>query len=430
MTRLSPRHPRYRSLMVRARLAEAMREGLVVPEGLIAQGRAEAFDYLIGERTSPSARAAIRRAAQWVRAAQRPVLSVNGNVAALAADQVAALVRAYPRLAVEVNLFHRTDARVRMVARALRAAGVPLSSACAPGRASRTCHRTAPSSTPGHRERRPVHHTARGRRPRRGAAPHRNARDRDRPQPALAHRPGGGPDDSRRTHPGPPAAHLAPATRRTGPTEGIRPRRQPRASRGRAQDDGASAARPGAASAPAREGASRRATSLEEPLVRRVEGTDGAAVHVDLPEHRGAPEDRDDDLRARFQKALEVLRVVADVLDDHALSEARGPPADPPADRDRGVLGRVLPVPAVELERPRLEPIDADPAEMGELMPEEPAHLGARRRSLQSGKDGIDLQQRRGDLPRGEGQCTPPNADRGSAEGENLRPAGRFRRDL
>ncbi|MGA7862171.1 MAG: hypothetical protein WCB19_10015, partial [Thermoplasmata archaeon] len=69
MTRLSPSHPRYRSLLARARLAEELRSGLVVPEGLIAQGRAEAFDYFLGERTTPSARRAIRRAAEWLVAA-------------------------------------------------------------------------------------------------------------------------------------------------------------------------------------------------------------------------------------------------------------------------------------------------------------------------------------------------------------------------
>lgn len=123
--RLSPRHPRYRSLVVRATLAEAMRTGLVVPEGLIAHGRGEAFDYFLGERTTASARRAERAAARWLWAASRPVLSVNGNVAALAANEVARLVRTFPRLAVEVNLFHRTPTRARQVARALRRAGVP-----------------------------------------------------------------------------------------------------------------------------------------------------------------------------------------------------------------------------------------------------------------------------------------------------------------
>ena len=92
--RLSRRHPRYASLLVRARLARAMRRGLVVPEGLVAHGRGEAFDYLLGERTSPSARRAERVAALWLLGARRPVVSVNGNVAALAAAEVAALQRA------------------------------------------------------------------------------------------------------------------------------------------------------------------------------------------------------------------------------------------------------------------------------------------------------------------------------------------------
>jgi len=122
--RLSPRHPRYASLRVRAGLAVALREGLVVPEGLIAQGRGEAFDYLLGERTSASARRAERAAAHWLWSAEHPVISVNGNVAALAAAEIARIVRACPRIGVEVNLFHRTPRRVRLVARSLRAAGV------------------------------------------------------------------------------------------------------------------------------------------------------------------------------------------------------------------------------------------------------------------------------------------------------------------
>jgi 4-phosphopantoate---beta-alanine ligase len=124
MTRISPSHPRYRSLVARARLATELRAGLVVPEGLIAHGRAEAFDYFLGERTTPSARRAIRRAAEWLVAAQAPVISVNGNVAALAADHVARLAQALPSLQVEVNLFHRTPGRARDVARRLQDAGV------------------------------------------------------------------------------------------------------------------------------------------------------------------------------------------------------------------------------------------------------------------------------------------------------------------
>ena len=124
MTVIPRTHPRYRSLRVRADLAEKMREGLVAPEGLMAHGRGEAFDYLLGERTSPEARAAIRAAAARILLARRPVFSVNGNVAALAARDVARLVARYPRLRVEVNLFHRTPQRARDVAQVLQRAGL------------------------------------------------------------------------------------------------------------------------------------------------------------------------------------------------------------------------------------------------------------------------------------------------------------------
>ncbi|MEM5873517.1 MAG: hypothetical protein QW065_01840, partial [Acidilobaceae archaeon] len=48
-------HPRYESLIRREALVEAMEQGIVVPQGLIAHGRGEAFDYLLGETTHPFA---------------------------------------------------------------------------------------------------------------------------------------------------------------------------------------------------------------------------------------------------------------------------------------------------------------------------------------------------------------------------------------
>ena len=60
-------HPRYKSLMVRERLADAVEKGLVNPTGLISHGRGEAFDYLMGERTlEPSERAERAAAARFV----------------------------------------------------------------------------------------------------------------------------------------------------------------------------------------------------------------------------------------------------------------------------------------------------------------------------------------------------------------------------
>jgi len=123
---IPPSHPRYRSLLTRERLARCAKEGIVTPEGLTAHGRGEAFDYLIGERTTESALLAERTAAALLLSARRPVISVNGNTAALAAPQIAALQKACGAR-VEVNLFHRTGNRVQLIEGLLRMAGCEVS---------------------------------------------------------------------------------------------------------------------------------------------------------------------------------------------------------------------------------------------------------------------------------------------------------------
>ena len=120
---IPPDHPRYRSLLVRERLAGCARQGIVSWEGLTAHGRGEAFDYLLGERTTESAFLAERAAAALLLSARHPVISVNGNTAALAAGEIAGLQEASGAI-VEVNLFHRTETRVRMIEDLLKGAGV------------------------------------------------------------------------------------------------------------------------------------------------------------------------------------------------------------------------------------------------------------------------------------------------------------------
>ncbi len=115
-------HPRYDSLVRRERLVRAWKAGIVVPEGLIAHGRGEAWDYLFGEMTSAPALVAERAAAAYLLAAARPVISVNGNVAALASREVVRLAKMIPAR-IEVNLFHRSEVRVRRVVRELERAG-------------------------------------------------------------------------------------------------------------------------------------------------------------------------------------------------------------------------------------------------------------------------------------------------------------------
>ncbi|MGC8584037.1 MAG: 4-phosphopantoate--beta-alanine ligase, partial [Thermoproteus sp.] len=114
--------PRYRSLLERERVVEGFRDGYVAVQGLIAQGRGECFDYLIGEETQPFALEAIRAAAAALLLARHPVLSVNGNVAALTPGAVVELADVVPAL-IEVNLFYRTREREEKIAEVLRRHG-------------------------------------------------------------------------------------------------------------------------------------------------------------------------------------------------------------------------------------------------------------------------------------------------------------------
>jgi len=120
---IPPDHPRAASLRVREAMKDAVAAGLVHPTGLIAHGRGEAFDYLLGETTPPEALEAIHEAAFILRSARRPVLSLNGNVVALAATSALAVAAALPSLRLEVNLFHRTPERMRLLLAAMQAAG-------------------------------------------------------------------------------------------------------------------------------------------------------------------------------------------------------------------------------------------------------------------------------------------------------------------
>lgn len=108
--------------MLRERLVAGFDEGLVVPQGLIAHGRGEMFYYLLGERTTKEARVAAKAAAALLLRAERPVISVNGNVAALCPKEVVELAEA-AHARIEVGLFHRSDQRVSKIAAQLEKHG-------------------------------------------------------------------------------------------------------------------------------------------------------------------------------------------------------------------------------------------------------------------------------------------------------------------
>ena len=123
MTNLIPKsHPRAQSLYVRERLVHAFDNGLVAKEGLMAHGRGEAFDYLIGEKTSKSAKNAIKAAAFALVSAKYPVISVNGNIAGLCPKEIVKLAKAV-NAKIEINLFYSSNKRKQNILRTMQKNG-------------------------------------------------------------------------------------------------------------------------------------------------------------------------------------------------------------------------------------------------------------------------------------------------------------------
>ena len=116
---LIPRsHPRALSLHIREKLVRGFRKGLVVEEGLLAHGRGEMFDYLIGEKTTKTSRKATKAAARLLLLAKSPVISVNGNFAALCPKEIIELSKA-TKAKIEVNLFYTNEKRKKIIAKTL-----------------------------------------------------------------------------------------------------------------------------------------------------------------------------------------------------------------------------------------------------------------------------------------------------------------------
>lgn len=119
---IPPNHPRYESLKLRAKIVDAYKTGVLADSGLIAHGRGEAFDYLIGEKTTTGAKKAIETAAAYLLLADYPVISVNGNTAALVPREIVALAGKL-NARIEINLFYRTSKRIKAIEKVLKDAG-------------------------------------------------------------------------------------------------------------------------------------------------------------------------------------------------------------------------------------------------------------------------------------------------------------------
>ena len=112
-------HPRFVSLKTRNQIVKGVENNITSTHGLIAHGRGEAFDYLIKEKTQKFALEAIEAAACLLLLANKPIISVNGNAAALVPKELVELSKTIPAK-LEVNIFHKSKKRELAIALELK----------------------------------------------------------------------------------------------------------------------------------------------------------------------------------------------------------------------------------------------------------------------------------------------------------------------
>lgn len=111
MVKIPKSHPRRKSLLSRNAIVDATKKGLLADSALIAHGRGEAFDYLLGEQTSEIAKLSIKESAARLINANNPVISINGNTAVLAGKSLIR-VAAVLGCPIEINIYYRTEERI------------------------------------------------------------------------------------------------------------------------------------------------------------------------------------------------------------------------------------------------------------------------------------------------------------------------------
>ena len=115
-------HPRSQSLSYRHKVIEGMKNLIVAEAGLIAHGRGECFDYILGEKTNEAAKKAIKAAVAMLILAERPIISINGNVTVLTPKELVELSELV-EAPLEINLFYRKDGRIEAIRSKLERAG-------------------------------------------------------------------------------------------------------------------------------------------------------------------------------------------------------------------------------------------------------------------------------------------------------------------
>lgn len=115
-------HPRYWSNYYRDLIVWGIKKGVTSQQGLIAHGRGETFDYLIGEKTTDVAKQTIKAASAMLLLSKKPVISVNGNAVMLVPKEIVRLSDEL-KCPIEINIFHRSKKRELKIAEQLKKYG-------------------------------------------------------------------------------------------------------------------------------------------------------------------------------------------------------------------------------------------------------------------------------------------------------------------
>ena len=86
-------------------LIESFENKVVASAGLIAHGRGEAFDYILGEETYEESIDASKAAIATILLAKLAIISVNGNSVALCPNELVQLSK-ITGAKLEINLFY------------------------------------------------------------------------------------------------------------------------------------------------------------------------------------------------------------------------------------------------------------------------------------------------------------------------------------
>ncbi|MBH58831.1 MAG: phosphopantothenate/pantothenate synthetase [Thaumarchaeota archaeon] len=111
-------HPRAHSLKIRNTMIDSYDSGILSQYGLIAHGRGEAFDYILGETTNKISLKTIRVATALL-LLSNSVISVNGNSAALCSKELVNLAK-LTNSKIEINLFHKSSTRAKKISQLLK----------------------------------------------------------------------------------------------------------------------------------------------------------------------------------------------------------------------------------------------------------------------------------------------------------------------